>query len=224
MNERRSAPFRRRPGARLGHPFAAFGAFAAFALAPSRAAADALPGQQPAQLASPPPPSKPPPSPAAPYEETARRTVYGILTGGFLYSRVFGSASANALGGEATYVLYRDGGMVGAGFFGQAQSYGGTHGRYALGGQVNYSVFGVELGAAYRAPTAGFRGTTGLHVGPFFSLGVVSLALRFVVPLVGAQGDRAAYPAEVGLSAALKLPLLGLPEGPEPFSGPARPR
>lgn len=137
----------------------------------------------------------------------------GVGTFGLLFTPVFTGPKAMAAGAEVTVVGYPGDGKVGVGLFGQAQTYSLDHGRYAGGLQVNYSALGVELGFARRMGSDGYAATNALQVGPFVSVGLVSLSLRLAIPVNEPAGPSPGYGTEVGVSIAFKLPI---PIGKEP--------
>jgi len=112
-----------------------------------------------------------------------------------------------ALGFELSYVRYPvEAFGFGLGAFAQAQSVGFTHGRWAFGPQINFMMFGAELGA-YLEEGYGTRATTiGLHASPFVSIGFFSAALRIGVP-VSAFSEGTPYGLDLGLICAIKAPI-----------------
>jgi hypothetical protein len=125
------------------------------------------------------------------------------LSGGFLYSSVHGDSPANGYGAELSYTLTPPLPLVAVGGFAQAQAYAGdapTHGRFAFG-VLGGSFVGFELGIAHRAAAGDFDSTTGIHVAPYLSSGVLSLATRWTIaPWSSGHGS------EFALSFALKYP------------------
>ncbi|MDI1450477.1 hypothetical protein [Polyangium sp. 6x1] len=116
-------------------------------------------------------------------------------------------AVAGALGFELSYVRYPvEAFAFGLGAFAQAQSVGFTHGRWAFGPQINFMMFGAEIGA-YLEEGYGKRATTiGLHASPFVSIGFFSAALRIGVP-VSAFSEGTPYGLDLGLICAIKAPI-----------------
>jgi hypothetical protein len=114
---------------------------------------------------------------------------------------------AGVLGVELSYVHYPTHAFIfGVGGFAQAQSVGFAHGRWALGPQINFMMFGAEFGA-YVEEGSNTRATTlGLHASPFVSLGFFSAAFRLAVP-VGTMSEGQPYAIDLGLVCAIKLPL-----------------
>jgi len=114
---------------------------------------------------------------------------------------------AGVLGVELSYVHYPTQAFIfGVGGFAQAQTVGFSHGRWALGPQINFMMFGAEIGA-YVEEGSGSRATTlGLHASPFVSLGFFSAAFRLAVP-VGTMSEGQPYALDLGLVCAIKLPL-----------------
>jgi len=96
---------------------------------------------------------------------------------------------------------------LGVGVFGQWQSMELEHHRFASGMQFSYSLAGFELGAAHERGTGERAATTLLHVAPYASIGVATLALRFGIPLHTADNGLPGYGYDVGLTLALKVPL-----------------
>jgi hypothetical protein len=122
-----------------------------------------------------------------------------------------GPASTGA-GIEVTYDHFPDGlsrFMIpeGAMIGGVAQMQAvGDHSRFLLGVQGGEGL-GLELGPALETGD-GPRGTTlSLHVAPFLSLGVVSVALRVGAPLAPLS-SRPMYGTDVAAVLALKAPIL----------------
>ncbi|MDC3987733.1 hypothetical protein [Polyangium jinanense] len=114
---------------------------------------------------------------------------------------------SGALGFELSYVRYPvEAFGFGLGAFAQAQSVGFTHGRWAFGPQINFMMFGAEIGA-YLEEGYGNRATTiGLHASPFVSIGFFSAALRIGVP-VSAFSEGTPYGLDLGLICAIKAPI-----------------
>ncbi|UQA58464.1 hypothetical protein [Polyangium aurulentum] len=114
---------------------------------------------------------------------------------------------AGVLGVELSYVHYPTQAFIfGLGGFAQAQTVGFSHGRWAIGPQINFMMFGAEIGA-YVEEASGARATTlGLHASPFVSLGFFSAAFRLAVP-VGTMSEGEPYALDLGLVCAIKLPL-----------------
>ncbi|MDI1433406.1 hypothetical protein [Polyangium sorediatum] len=114
---------------------------------------------------------------------------------------------SGALGFELSYVRYPvEAFAFGLGAFAQAQSVGFTHGRWAFGPQINFMMFGAELGA-YLEEGYGNRATTiGLHASPFVSIGFFSAAFRIGVP-VSAFSEGTPYGLDLGLICAIKAPI-----------------
>jgi hypothetical protein len=135
----------------------------------------------------------------------------GFINPGILTSAVIGRSPAIAAGGEVSF-LHRPGWFppgchCGVGAFGQVQRYfseGGAHTRVAAGVQAGGPV-GVELGLAYRGANDKFKSTTGVHVAPYVSIGIVSLALRLTMPI---EADpRKTHGFEAALAVGVKVPI-----------------
>ena len=139
----------------------------------------------------------------------ARADGGGYVLPGFVFGPVIGSPGAFATGAELslmTYSSHRDWDGVGA--FAQLEHYGGDHadfGRWALGAQIGGPV-GLELGVDHRAAYEDHAGTTGIHVAPYASMGLLTMALRLTIP-VGTNGPGASYGTEGAWVIGLKLPI-----------------
>ena len=117
------------------------------------------------------------------------------------------SPVAGVLGVELSYVRYPVGAFgFGLGAFAQAQSVGLTHGRWAVGPQINFMMFGAELGAFIEEGHGGRATTIGLHASPFVSIGFFSAALRIGIP-VGTLAEGTPYGLDLGLICAIKAPI-----------------
>lgn len=110
------------------------------------------------------------------------------------------------LGAELTLHGYIADGF-GVGAFGQWQSMELNHNRFAGGMQFSYSLAGLELGVASEKGRVVRSTTTLLHVAPYFSIGVASLALRFGIPVGKSSSFIPGYGYDVGLVLGLKAPL-----------------
>jgi hypothetical protein len=111
------------------------------------------------------------------------------------------------LGLELSYVHYpTEAFRFGLGGFMQAQTVGFSHGRWAFGPQLNFMMFGVELGGFVEEGSYGKATTIGFHAAPFVSAGFFSAALRLGVP-VGALSDGDPYGLDIGLVCTIKWPL-----------------
>ena len=114
---------------------------------------------------------------------------------------------AGVLGFELSYVRYpAEAFGFGLGMFAQAQSVALSHGRWAIGPQFNFMMFGAELGAFLEEGDFGKSTTIGLHASPFVSIGFFSAALRIGVP-VGAFSEGTPYGMDFGLVCAIKAPI-----------------
>lgn len=134
----------------------------------------------------------------------------GYVTGGFIHSFVWGRTNPAGNGAELSFVHYPNGDypwdVPGFGAFFQAQNYSSPdHGRYAVGGQANLGVGGLELGYAHRDGTKARTTTRGVHIGPFLSVGAASLALRFTIPV--APSARRSHGPETALTLGFKIPF-----------------
>ncbi len=143
-------------------------------------------------------------APPAAAEQAQDFITVGLLTSLTAHS---GEDHQPAVGGEATYVHYldpiRDFGL--GGFF-QGQAEAAKHGRFALGPQINYYLFGLEVGAYSESSSPGYATTWGVHVAPFLSLGVVTAAFRVGVPL-GTPDVGKLYGTEFGWVFTFKVPI-----------------
>jgi hypothetical protein len=110
----------------------------------------------------------------------------------------------SALGAEGTFTHYTDRSLTwGLGAFTQVQAVDLDHVRVALGPQVNFMVFGLELGPYVEQGAGSFATTVGLQASPFVSFAYASAAMRIGVPLGAvSSGDR--YPLDLGLMVTLK--------------------
>jgi hypothetical protein len=121
-----------------------------------------------------------------------------LVIPGYLYGTLAGTSPARAHGAELSVLHVWDARQyLGLGLLGQVQSYNGSQLRTALGGQLTWGPFGLELGWAYRRADAPQHG---VHVAPYLSLGLVSFAWRTTVP-IGGDGW------ETGFVFAAKLPI-----------------
>jgi hypothetical protein len=133
----------------------------------------------------------------------------GYLAPGFLLTFAGGREPATGAGLEVSYTEFPSGrpGDLGVGGFVQAQSFRGAM-RGALGAQVVYGCFGVELGGAFRRASDGYATTPSIHGAAFLSLGFLSLALRESIPLIREDTDgKPGYGFETAFVLGLKLPL-----------------
>jgi hypothetical protein len=143
-------------------------------------------------------------------QATFTPTALGFLSPALLYSNVWGRSPAHGVGAELTYSYHpRAARHLVLGAFTQGQVYTDGSLRFAGGIQTGYGPFGVELGLAHRTGTGDFSATTGLHVAPYLSLGVLSVALRFTVPLQDVAGapNSGVPPLGQGPETALTLGL-----------------
>jgi hypothetical protein len=121
---------------------------------------------------------------AAPGE--ARAEASGLLSAGYMHTWVSGSSPTFGNGAELTWMHYskRESSEqpFAFGAFAQASSYGGTHARTALGGQLTYHRFiGLELGWAHRGAHDDRSATNGVQVTPFLTLGLVVLGAQWTI-------------------------------------------
>ena len=128
-----------------------------------------------------------------------------LVIPGYLFGAIAGAAPARAHGAELTllHVTNVDK-YTGIGLVGQAQSYDGSHLRVAVAAEATWACFGLELGWAMRRSDGAYATQHGIHVAPYLSLGLVSLAVRTTVPVFG---DTNAYGWELGFVLGLKLPI-----------------
>ena len=127
--------------------------------------------------------------------ESARQAANGhrwsndYVSPGFAYSWVNYRNSISKSGGgpELSYILYPDQwNAFGIGGFARYLTYGDiTTGLQAVGGG---GFLGMELGYTHRSSSNGYLGAHCLHVAPFFSLGIVYIALALTIP-VSTIGD-----------------------------------
>jgi len=137
----------------------------------------------------------------------------GLVTFGYIHSFVFEPQSSAGNGVEGTFVYYEETmprGSLGLGGFARVQNLTPTHLAFDIGPQVNEGPLGIELGYGYRGPFEGHSGMHGVHVGPFASVGFLSLGVHAVVP-VAQSGAGEAQDTEVAVTLALKLffPVFG---------------
>ncbi|MBI5514655.1 MAG: hypothetical protein HY909_12845 [Deltaproteobacteria bacterium] len=153
-------------------------------------------------------------APQAPATPQFAPTALGFLSPALVYSNVWGRSPAHGVGAELAYSYHpRAARRLVLGAFTQGQVYTDGSLRFAGGLQTGYGPFGVELGLAHRTGTDDFRASTGLHVAPYLSLGVLSVALRFTVPLNDTQGAPNSGVASLGqgpetaLTLGLRIPV-----------------
>jgi hypothetical protein len=122
-----------------------------------------------------------------------------LVSGGFLLTGSLGTHNGNGPGFEVTLPIFPDGhDPTGFGPLFQMSWLGDDRARRVYGMELIHLIGGLELAWSDRLIQG--QSVQGVHLGPFVSLGFVSLGLRFVVPT---QGDA----FEAGLSLALKLPV-----------------
>jgi hypothetical protein len=136
------------------------------------------------------------------------------LSPGLLYSDVWGRSPAHGFGFELSYAWRPSNtSRLTLGGFTQGQWYTDGSLRGAAGVEAGWRIFGLELGVAHRTGTDAFAATTSLHVAPYISLGVASVAVRFSVPLYEATaagpnaGPTQGQGFETALTFALKFPI-----------------
>ena len=95
---------------------------------------------------------------------------------------------------------------VGFGLFAQWQTMEFEYHRIAGGLQGSLSLVGFELGVAHETASDELAATTSLHIAPFVSIGIVTLAVRFGRPLGEKAGTRPRHGSEVGVVLAFKYP------------------
>jgi hypothetical protein len=117
---------------------------------------------------------------------------------------------ATGHGAELSLSIWPPGGFTSYGGFVQAQryfSFNGNHSRYAIGGQVSWTMLGVELGVAHRGADDLRIGTTMAQIGPYLSLAWMTICSRISIPLHGGSDAKPAHGAEVSFVMGFKLPL-----------------
>jgi hypothetical protein len=148
-----------------------------------------------------------------------------LMTVGFVYSHGWGDTTVDGLGAEASVSIYPVDNGVNFGFFAQGQGYnaaagasltqeaqeGGLFGRTAVGTQLAWGGFGMEMGWAYVSDVSGLPAYHGLHIAHFLSAGILMVAPRFTIPV---GSERA---TEFALTVGLKLPILLAGDGAAKF-------
>lgn len=144
---------------------------------------------------------------AAAQEQAPDTTPTGVLRLGKLYSFGGGSALEHGFGMDLRYHVYPERQLDAfVGTFAQGQYELGDAWRFAGGISGGFGFFGLELGIAHRTATAGYVGSTGLHIGQSFTFGPVSLGGRLTIPLVDHRQDNMAPPLGVqGIEGAITL-------------------
>ena len=148
-------------------------------------------------------------SAAATLAPSAARAEGGYVVPGFLFGPVVGAPFAFAYGGELSVMQYfsPSRSAIWLGAFAQLQRYSreeGGRGRWALGVQVGNGV-GLELGVARRSGDDRYAATTDVHVGPYVSAGILTLALRSGIPVAHDPGTPFGY--ELGIQIGIKIPI-----------------
>jgi hypothetical protein len=86
---------------------------------------------------------------------------------------------------------------------------GGNHGRYSLGLQVGHFV-GLEAGWTMREASGAFATSHGLHIAPFLSGGILTLAMRASFLEAGSGPT---YGTDLAFVLGIKLPIPGISDG-----------
>ena len=145
----------------------------------------------------------------APREARAADEPGGWIIPGFLFGPTFGTPHAFAIGGELSFMAYRSKNDAwGMGAFTQLQHYGGSDAglsRWAAGLQGG-GIVGAELGVDHRAASGLYAGTTGAHIAPYVSIGILTAAVRLTAPLAS-SGAGTAYGTEIALAFGVKVPI-----------------
>ena len=79
--------------------------------------------------------------------------------------------------------------------------------RLMLGGEIAWTAIGIELGYAYQSASDEASPTHAVHLAPFLSLGVLSIAAPINLPFAH-SGSLDGHPIDFGVLVAVKLPLL----------------
>ena len=82
---------------------------------------------------------------------------------------------------------------------------GGSYGRRTVAAEIGYAIFGLEVGYATRQATAEGPALSGLHLGPYASMGALYVGTQHVIPTGGVTG-----PVGFEINLGLKLPLTPL--------------
>lgn len=110
-------------------------------------------------------------------------------------------------GAELSITHYPSVPLVGFGVGSFLQIYGTDRSvRCAAGTQLNYAMFGIELGSTIELPTATEVTNLGVQIAPFVSLGVLALSLRAHVSVHAFRGG-ARLPSELGTVLTMKYPF-----------------
>lgn len=78
--------------------------------------------------------------------------------------------------------------------------------RAALGPQIHYAIFGLELGAAIEGGSKDFGTSLGAQIAPYLSIGILSVAFRTTLPVATLRGTQK-YPVEYGTVISIKYPI-----------------
>ena len=117
-------------------------------------------------------------------QQDASHDARGVLRFGKLYSFGGGTSLEHGFGLDLRYHAYPDAREDGyVGLFSQGQYELGDAWRFAGGVSAGWGMFGIEAGVSHRTETAGYAGSTGLHIGQSFTFGPVSIGGRLTVPL-----------------------------------------
>lgn len=139
---------------------------------------------------------------AVPAQVRAERA--GVLSAGYLHTWVGGPSPTFGNGAELTWMHYpaRESSDQPFAFgpFAQLSSYGWTHARFALGGQLTFHRFvGLELGWAHRGAHGDRAANNGAQVAPFLTIGLVALGAQWTLT--------PREPTELSVTLAFKLPV-----------------
>lgn len=131
----------------------------------------------------------------------------GILRFGKYYAFGGGADLQHGFGLDLRYELYPERELDGyVGILAQGEYQTGDAWRFVGGVTGGWGVFGLELGVSHRTATAGYAGTTGVHIGQSFTFGPMSIGGRLTVPIVDHVPQNVAdAPAVQGIEAALVL-------------------
>ena len=81
------------------------------------------------------------------------------------------------------------------------------HHRLVVAGEIAWTGLGVELGYAYLSASSEASSTHAVHLAPFLSIGILSVATPLTIPIAHV-GDREAHPFDLGLMVSIKFPFL----------------
>lgn len=133
----------------------------------------------------------------------------GILRLGKLYSFGGGTGLEHGFGMDLRYHVYPDAQEDGyIGLFAQGQYELADAWRLAGGVSAGWGMFGIEAGLSHRTETAGYAGSTGLHIAQSFSFGPVAIGGRLTIPLYDHVQQNVAWARSVqGIEGAITLRL-----------------